>query len=174
VPAPSEHEPDAGLGEVDREVLSKCDHGRTAGDIRFLLAGTVASEVVDRSLTGLVQGGLVVCTNSPRGAIHARTGSGDEVLRKADDWEYVVDEVFRVDLRPRPLVVGRVLRGRLFSGDWFMRDGDVGRVVSIEFSPRGRGQEDQLTITTDLDVCAGDRLNRFSPVAATNAPVESE
>jgi hypothetical protein len=173
VPEPSKHESDVPVGGFDREVLSRCEHGRTAGDIRFLLSGTVDPDVVDRSLAGLAQMGLVVRTDSSRGSVHARTGRGDAVLRKTDAWVYVVDEVFKVSLRPRPLVLGRVLRGQIFGGDWFLRDEDVGRVVTIEFSPRGRGQDDQLTITTDLDVRAGDRLDRFTPVAA-DAPAESD
>lgn len=90
--------------------------------------------------------------------------------RDADAWEYVVDEVFEVS--PRPLVVGRVFRGQISSGDWFLRDGDVG-VVTIQFSPHRCRHDDELTISTDLDLRAGDRLIRFNPVDP-GAPVERD
>lgn len=161
---PPDRAPDVRLTELDREVLRACEFGRTAGDIHFLRVSHVDQASIERSLGVLERRGHITRAETVRGAIHARTERGDIELRWADAWELEVVDAYWITGRELPLVVGDLRRGVIVQGDWFRRGAAVGIVRSVEIGAGRTTSPDQVTISTDLELSAGDVLTRFTPL----------
>jgi hypothetical protein len=150
-----------------RDVLRLCLIPRRTGDVAFLhREGGGDPGVAEAALADLDHVGMIELGPDD---LWRQTDEGRAALHQSDDWEVVVQEVFSVSGRPRPLVVCVVRRGVIYVGDWFRRNGaDVGIIVSVEFPPR-RSPPDPangVTLTLDIDVAQGDVLTAFEPVAA--------
>ena len=154
---------------VHRDVLHLAEFPRRPGDIRFVSGDRelTTAEVV-RCLEDLRELDLV----AEDSGLWRRTDAGTAALRDIQDWEFEVEEVFAPGARRRPLVIGVVRRGVIYSGDWFVVNGTaLGQVLTVEFPVRRAGEHDeQVTITVDIAVGTGDVLTRHEPMAATPHP----
>jgi hypothetical protein len=153
--------------KLHRDVLRMAGTPRKPGDIRFLSgdANLTTARVV-QCLEQLSELHFVVEEHG----LWRLTEDGMAALRRIQEWEFAVDEVFVLAERSRPLVVGVVRQGVVHMGDWFLVNGDkLGNVLTIELVCGPGLREGQTTITVDTDVRPGDVLTRHEPTAPGSA-----
>ena len=154
------------LGRLARDVLRLSEFPRTTGDMAFLSGdASMTVTAVERCLVELGRRSLVERRQAAR-PLWVRTSDGSLELRRIEDWELVVQDVFNISERPRPIVVGMLTRGVMYVGDWFLVNGsDLGRVLTVEFACGRDVPEDAISFTADRVLVAGDVLTRHEPMA---------
>lgn len=92
---------------------------------------------------------------------------GADALDRMVDWRVVVEDVFHIADRPRPIVVGEIARGVVYNDDWFLVNGGrLGRVLTVELVCGPDVREGSISFTADVEIKSGDVLTGIEPMAA--------
>jgi hypothetical protein len=144
---------------------------RDTGTIKFLYQGSeIEPDEFEHRLQELKERGWVQRNAADRWTI---SELGESALTEAEDWEFVIEEVFDLELRPGPFFAGTISRGSMHQGDSFgiTRAGaevGTGRIFRIELMTK-RDRPGLIAFTVrrpDLtDLLVGDVLNRWEPMA---------
>ena len=154
-----------GVDRGVRDVLRLCQVPRAPGDIAFLLRESGGdSPAVPDVLTELEARGWVERSES---GLRRLSELGLSSLRRDEECEVFVEDVFLITERPRPLIAGVIRRGTVHLDDYFLVNRErLGRVVSIEFGCGPEPRPDRVTLTADVDVEPGDVLAWHEPLVA--------
>lgn len=155
------------LGRLARDVLRLSEVPRTASDMAFLSGDeSMTAAAVERCLAELERRSLVERREAAR-PLWVRTPGGSIELRRVEDWEVIVQDVFNISQGRQPIIVGTLTRGVMYVDDWFLVNGDgLGRVLTVEFVCGSDVPEDAISFTADRALVAGDVLTRHEPMAA--------
>lgn len=154
------------LSKVERDVLERAEHGRTAADIRFL-SGRDAAEL-DEISTALTRLASLELVAAPENGRFSRTPAGDDLLRANHAWELRVEDTFDLSARQRRVVMGRLQGpGVMYIGDWFVVDeARLGRIVGIDFVCGRDVDPETMSITADISLHEGQVLRGCEPPIA--------